>query len=82
MLFRSAGFLDTATHPYVIDFDASSHIYDIIGRHYHGQHSQIKLDIPIATAMLLAVLPYEVTGVSLEAAQHQQIGRASCRERV
>lgn len=65
------GFLDTATHPYVIDFGRSGHIYDVIGRHYHGEKEQLQLDIPIATAVLLAVLPYQVTGVSLQATQQQ-----------
>ena len=72
LLDEPDGFLDTATHPFVIHFGRRGHIYDIINHTYHGQEEALELDIPIATAMLFAFLPYQVTGVTAEVTQDNQ----------
>lgn len=66
LLDESDGFLDTAPRPFLVHFGRSGHIYDVINRNYHGQQDHLELDIPVATAMLFAVLPYEVTGLTAE----------------
>jgi len=69
LLDESDGFLDTAPRPFVVQFGRNGHVYDVLNRKYHGQQDHLELDIPVATAMLFAVLPYEVIGLTAEVTQ-------------
>ena len=72
LLDESDGFLDTVPRPFVVHFGRSGHLYDVINRNYHGRRDSLELEIPVATAMLFAVLPYEVTGLTAEVTQQDQ----------
>ena len=58
------GFIDTKPRPFVISFGRQGHVYEVIERRYHGLSDSLEMEIPIATAFLFAVLPYQVTGVT------------------
>jgi hypothetical protein len=72
LLDESDGFLDSTPRPFAVHFGRSGHVYDVIQRTYHGQVDSLELDIPVATAMLFAVLPYQVTGLTAEVTQQDQ----------
>ena len=72
LLDESDGFIDTKTHSFIINFGREGYIYDVINRKHYGRNDSLEIEIPIATALLFAVLPYEVTTVTAETYQDKQ----------
>ena len=60
-------------------FPKPGHLYDVRRRKYLGHGSTFKVDLPAQDALVLALLPYRVNGVSVTAASARrgQLGKAA-----
>ena len=72
LLDESDAFIDQAPRKFDINFGRQGHIYDVINRKYISQGQTHQLDVPIATPMLFAIMPYRVTSVTADISQAGQ----------
>lgn len=59
-------FVDRAPRRFVLRLPEIGHLYDVIDRRYIGHVDQHALEVPAATPMLFASLPYRVTDLPLQ----------------
>ena len=69
LLDEPEAFADRSPRPFRIEFGRKRHVYEVIGRTYHGHLDALEIKVPVATPMLLAALPYKVDAIDAEARQ-------------
>lgn len=67
-----AAFADRSPRSFDIKFPENGHIYDVINRQYHGFSDNLRLNVPVATPYLLAVMPYEIIDVTADIRQNDR----------
>ena len=59
-------FADRMPRPFVLHVGGRGHIYDVISRTYCGYKDYLDVRMAVATPLLYAILPYQVTAVTAE----------------